>query len=51
MIWSDYLPAGLTELYEIHDYGHAAAILKHEFPEEFGDVVGALSKFRLKNPI
>ena len=48
MVWSDYIPATLTPLYEIYDYGHAAAILANEFPVEFGEVVAALSRFRIE---
>ena len=48
MAWADHIPGSLTGLYEIYDYGHAAAILKHEFPEEFKDIVDALSRYRLR---
>ena len=48
MAWADHIPSGLKDLYEIYDYGHAVAILKHEFPAEFTDIVEVLSRFRLK---
>ncbi len=41
------LPAALRELYEIHQWRHACAILKQDFPAEFADVVSVLSEFRL----
>jgi len=47
MIWKDYIPEMIRELYEIHDYKHAAAILSNEFPSEFKDICSALVKFRL----
>jgi CRISPR-associated protein Csd2 len=47
MIWQDYLPEDIWELYEVHDYHHAAAILAKEFPDEFSDICTALRKFSL----
>lgn len=47
MIWQDYIPRVISALYEVHDFHHAAAILAKEFPTEFGDLCGALTKFRL----
>lgn len=46
MAWTEYIPNRLTELYEIHDFKHAAAILAREFPQEFHEVCEALAKFR-----
>jgi len=46
MIWADYIPKAIADLYEIHDYKHAAAILSNEFPEEFREICEALDKFR-----
>ena len=52
MSWEDYLPEDLQELYEIHDYKHAAAILSKEFPLEFAEICLALRTFRFsKNDI
>lgn len=48
MIWQTHIPPNLPNLYEIHDYGHAAGILKSEFPTEFNDIIDALTKFRIK---
>ncbi len=42
MIWKDYIPIDISELYEVHDYKHAAAILVNEFPEEARDIFEAL---------
>lgn len=46
MTWKDYIPSEISELYEIHDYKHAAAILATEFPHEFEEICKALRKFR-----
>ncbi len=46
MIWKDHLPQEIANLYEVHDYNHAAAILSKEFPTEFDELCGALSVFR-----
>lgn len=46
MSWEDYLPHDLANLYEIHDYKHAAAILAKEFSQEFNEVCSALRIFR-----
>lgn len=47
LIWSDFIPEDLRELYEVHDYHHAAAILKNEFPKEFNEPCAALRGFRV----
>ena len=47
MVWEDFIPAEISELYEMHDYKHAAAILANEFPAEFKEICDALKKFRL----
>lgn len=46
MSFEDYIPDELSELYEIHDYRHAAAILAKEFPIEFSELCTALLAFR-----
>ncbi len=48
MGWKDYIPEDIADLYEVHDYKHAAAILSNEFPNEFNEIIGALRVFRLK---
>lgn len=47
MAWQEYIPEDIGNLYEIHDYRHAAAILKNEFPTEFSEICSALKAFRL----
>ena len=47
MVWRDYVPEAIRDLYEIHDYRHAAAILCHEFPAEFRELMTALGSFRI----
>ena len=47
MTWQEYIPEDITQLYEVHDYKHAAAILKNEFPLEFEEICTALRSFRL----
>ena len=43
---NNYIPSDISSLYEVHDYKHAAAILKHEFPSEFNELCHALRTFR-----
>jgi hypothetical protein len=43
----DLIPAAIRKNYEIHEWRHATAILQHEFPEEFRDVMSVLGAFRL----
>lgn len=47
MSWREYIPRDIADLYEVHDYKHAAAILKNEFPIEFEELCNALRAFRL----
>jgi CRISPR-associated protein Csd2 len=42
----EHIPDELQELYEVHDYRHAAAILACEFPDESQEVFTALRSFR-----
>jgi CRISPR-associated protein Csd2 len=46
MGYQDYISEEILELYEVHDFKHAAAILYNEFPEEFNEICAALLKFR-----
>jgi len=46
MTWEDHIPQDIAELYEVHDYKHAAAILANEFPNEFEELCAALREFR-----
>lgn len=47
MLLTDYLPAEFLELYEVHNYRHAAEVLATGCPEEFAELIGALSQFRI----
>jgi hypothetical protein len=42
------LPERIHELYEIHEWKHACAILAHDFPDEWQDIIDVLMEFRLK---
>jgi len=44
---TELLPAFLRENYEIHEWKHAAAILKGDFPDQWQDVIDVLTNFRL----
>ena len=46
MPWQQYIPEDISELYEIQDSKHAAAILSKEFPVEFDEICQALRLFR-----
>lgn len=46
MGWKQHVPRAIHELYEVHDYKHAAAILATEFAAEFREICQALSQFR-----
>ena len=41
------IPAQLHELYEIHEWRHASAVLINDFPVEWKEVCEVLTKFRL----
>jgi hypothetical protein len=47
VIWQDYIPPAIRDLYEIHDFRHAAAILSTELSNELRDLLDALGKFRI----
>ncbi len=44
----DLLPSFIKNHYEIHDWKHACAILKNDFPQEWEDIIEVLTNFRLK---
>ena len=48
MSYESYIPDEIRNNYEIHDFRHAAAILKHEFPLEFDEIINALLKFKIR---
>ncbi len=43
---NEHVPADIRDLYEVHDYRHAAAILATEFPSEFNELCEALRDFK-----
>lgn len=44
----DLLPPFIRQHYEIHEWKHACAILKQDFPVEWNEIIGVLSEFRLR---
>jgi hypothetical protein len=42
------IPARLRDSFEIHEWRHASAILAHDFPEEWKDIIEVLDGFVLK---
>jgi hypothetical protein len=44
---TNLLPKFITDHYEIHEWRHATAILREDFPSEFADICEVLTRFRL----
>lgn len=44
---TDLLPDFIRSHYDVHEWRHACAILKTDFPDEWADLVDILSNFRL----
>jgi hypothetical protein len=42
------LPQFIHDNYEVHEWKHACAILKEDFPQEWQDILDLLTSFRLK---
>jgi hypothetical protein len=42
------LPRKIRENYEVHEWKHACSILKHDFKEEWRDLISLLEEFELK---
>jgi hypothetical protein len=42
------LPKNIRDLYEVHEWRHASAVLSADFPSEMADIVDVLEHFRLK---
>ncbi|WP_303923345.1 BglII/BstYI family type II restriction endonuclease [Draconibacterium sediminis] len=42
------LPQNITNVYEVHEYRHAIAILQSDFPNEYQDLINVLQSFKLK---
>lgn len=47
MPFTDILPQFVQDHYEVHEWRHAAAVLKTDFPQEFDDVMEVLTDFQL----
>ncbi len=43
----ELIPAKVLERFEIEERRHACAILAHDFPNEFADLIGCLEQFKL----
>lgn len=43
----DLLPEFLRDHYDVHEWRHACAILKKDFPNEWSDIIQVLTDFRL----
>ena len=43
----ELLPQFVRDNYEVHEWKHACAILKEDFPNEWDDILSVLSDFRL----
>ena len=43
-----HFPEDIWDNYEIHEWKHASAILRHDFPEEWNDILSMLRAFKLK---
>ena len=43
-----HFPIDVCRLYEIYEWKHASAILKHDFQNEWNDIIGMLQAFKLK---
>ncbi|PEJ52815.1 BglII/BstYI family type II restriction endonuclease [Bacillus wiedmannii] len=44
----ELLPHSIRDNYEVHEWKHACAILKEDFPQEWDEIIEVLSKFQLK---
>jgi hypothetical protein len=44
----DDFPRHIREYYEVHEWKHATAILKNDFPDEWDDILSVLTSFQLK---
>lgn len=45
---TEKLPEFIQKNYELHEWRHATAILQNDFPSEYADAVGVLSRLRLR---
>jgi hypothetical protein len=44
----ELIPQDIRDLYEVHEWKHACAVLATDFPKEFRDIVEILRGFRLR---
>lgn len=44
----DLLPKLIRNNFEVHEWKHACAILKEDFPNEWNDIISVLENFQLK---
>jgi len=44
----DSLPQFVRDVYEIHEWKHACAVLSTDFPKEWAEIIDVLSEFRLR---
>lgn len=44
----DLIPEDIRDLYEVHEWKHASAILAQDFPNEWKDIIEVLTEFRLR---
>lgn len=47
MSWQEHIPTDIQELYEIHNYRHAAEVLSTSYPSELSEICDALRRFRI----
>ena len=40
------LPQDILDLYDVHEYRHAVAILQADFPNEYNDIINMLTAFK-----
>ena len=45
---TDLLPDEILQKFEVHEWKHACAVLKEDFPEEWKDIIEILREFYLK---
>lgn len=46
--FASHFPDDILAKYEVHEWKHASAILKYDFPKEWEDVIALLRAFKLK---
>lgn len=44
---TEILPQFIRDNYEYHEWKHACAVMKHDFPNEWNDLIELLTQFRL----